>query len=129
MFVGVVMLGGIAYAAVRMVMKRTSTTIAESDNEGAVKAKAATIDNANDTTKTIAQSDSIVKFEDAELETVVNAMADNYGVNVRFDNEAAKHIHIFLVWNKNNRLEDIIAVLNGYDRINVSLDDKTLIVK
>lgn len=128
-FVGCLLVMGMAYAAVRIIVQRKPAQTAETT----VTATAIAKDTVkNDTTvrdKAAELSDSIVKFNDTELEKVITTMAQHYGVKTEFKSEKAKHVHLFFIWNRRTSLADVLEVLNGYDRISVTLTDNTLTVK
>lgn len=130
MFIGCVFVAGIAFAAIRMVMERTPMLISNGDEtETTTQTTHQTDGKAIVETAMAETNDSIVRFEEAELQTVVNTVAKHYGVEARYDNETVRHIKLFLVWNKQKSLGDLLKVLNAYDRFSIELEDKTLVVK
>lgn len=128
MFVGCVLLVGIAFAAVRLVTERKPTP---APIVQAPKAIDRSTEKATTEVKTdsIARQDSEVTFDNEELATVLNTMAEYYKVKVNFENEAAKHIKLYLVWNQTKPIAEIVEMLNKYDRINISYADDTLTIK
>lgn len=127
--IGSLLLVGTVFAAVRFIKEREPMPIAESNGvEASVSHNAIEKDTIMEA-KAVASADSIVKFDDTELETVITTMAEHYAVKTEFKSESARHIHLFFIWNKRNSLADVLEVLNGYDRISVTLSDQTLIVK
>lgn len=128
-FIGCLLMIGAAYAAVRIIKGHEPMPIAETaDMRPSMTDETTKGDTAN-AMKAIEAADSLVKFDDAELETVLTTMAAHYGVKTEFKSEKAKHIHLFFIWNRKASLADVLEILNGYDRISVTLKDNTLIVK
>lgn len=128
MFVGCVLLVGIAFAAVRLVTERkpTPAPIVQAPKVIDRSTEKATTEVKTDS---IAHQDSEVTFDNEELATVLNTMAEYYKVKVNFENEAAKHIKLYLVWNQTKPIAEIVEMLNKYDRINISYADDTLTIK
>lgn len=128
MFVGCVLLIGIAFAAVRLVTNRkpTPTHVTQAPKPIEHNAEKATTAEATDT---IARQDSSITFDNEELTTVLTTMAQYYKVKVNFENEASKHIKLFLVWDKKMTVAEIVEMLNQYDRINIAYAANTLTVK
>ena len=70
-----------------------------------------------------------ILFEEATLETITDALAQAYGITVRFDNAEARNLHLFYKFNPSLPLEEVIDQLNTFEQINLRLDNKTLIVE
>lgn len=127
-FIGCILLAGIAYAAIRIVQERTPMPIAEMQTVNVADDNITKTDNV-EATNTVAQSDSTITIDNEELATVLNAMSEHYNIKVEFESEQAKHIRLFLVWDKTLPVTEIVAMLNKYERINIELADNTLTVK
>lgn len=129
-FVGCVLLAGVAYAAVHFVMEREVAPPIKTQTMGTAGAEG---NPANVTiaepVNTIADRDSTVTFDNEELSEVLTAMSAYYNIKVAFENEEAKHVRLFLVWDKAQPLTEIIQMLNNYERFNIELADNTLTVK
>lgn len=128
MFVGCILLAGIAYAAVRFVKEREPMPIAENVATDNVEKKAentAIVEPAD----TIAKPNAAVTFDNEELATILGAMSEYYQVKVVFESEQAKHIRLFLVWDKTQPVTEIVEMLNKYERFDITLADNTLTVK
>jgi len=128
-FVGCLLMVGLAYAAVRFMAEREPMPIATSTEAQAEAQSAAAPNSVALSNSAVAKADSLVTFDDAEFESVLSAMAEHYGVKVEFKSDEARHIRMFFIWNKNMSLADVLEIINGYDRINVVLVDETLTVK
>lgn len=134
MFVGVVMIAGVAFAAIDY-MVRTSKAVSPSadiaqnakENNSALRGN----DVATADTLSVVQDekDNIVEFDDVELHGILTAMADYYKLKLKYENEQSKHIKMFFKWNKQSDIASIVELLNSYDRINIVLEGNTLTVK
>ena len=125
LFVGVLMLSGIAYAAYRMAHR------AGDDSQKAVQE----MPMANSPQQVLIEepADSIkqapVVFENAELQTMLNEMATYYNYKVTFHTEAAKHIRLYFTWDKASKIEDVVATFNKFERIHINIENQTLVVE
>ena len=125
MFVGVLMLSGIAYAAYRMVSNiggdykspTQETRIANSRQQ-------VTNEEAKDSTAM-----KPVVYEDAELATILNEIATFHLCEVVYKTEASKHIRLYFTWDQKATLDDIIGTFNKFERIHITRDNKKLIVE
>ena len=70
-----------------------------------------------------------VVFDNAELGTILTQMADFYHVKVRYDNADTQHVRLFFNWNKTKTLEQNLAILNAFDRIQIEYAEGELVVK
>lgn len=125
LFIGVLMLSGIAYAAYRMALR------AGDDSQKPVQE----LPMANSPQQVLMEepADSIkqapIVFENAELQTMLNEMATYYNYKVTFHSEAAKHIRLYFTWDKASKIEDVVATFNKFERIHVSIENQTLVVE
>ena len=125
LFIGVLMLSGIAYAAYRM---------AHRAGDGSQK-PVQELPMANSPQQVLIEepADSIkqapVVFETAELQTMLNEMATYYNYKVTFRTEAAKHIRLYFTWDKASKIEDVVATFNKFERIHISIENQTLVVE
>lgn len=125
LFIGVLMLSGIAYAAYRMAHRAGETLqkpvqeqpMADSPQQVLIEEPADSIKQAP------------VVFENAELQTMLNEMATYYNYKVSFRTEAAKHIRLYFTWDKASKIEDVVAMFNKFERIHINIENQTLVVE
>ena len=125
LFIGVLMLSGIAYAAYRMAYHAGEDSqkpvqempIANSPQQVLIEEPADSIKQAP------------VVFENAELQTMLNEMATYYNYKVTFRTEAAKHIRLYFTWDKASKIEDVVATFNKFERIHINIENQTLVVE
>lgn len=73
--------------------------------------------------------DSIVLFKDVRLDSIMMQMEQHYKVESRFADEETKAIRMLLKWNKRKSLDDVLNLLNGFDRLNVRRESDILIIE
>ena len=126
MFIGVLMLSGIAYAAIHIVSRSVEGDLQTPTQEARItnSPQQTTDEQPTDSTAT-----KPVIFEDAELGTILSEVATFYQYEVVYKSEASKHIRLYFTWDKKATIDDIIDTFNKFERIHITRDNKTLIVE
>ncbi len=70
-----------------------------------------------------------VLFKNARLDSVVTCIASHYKLKVRFADESAKEIRMLLQWNKEHPVDEVLELLNGFERIKVRLEADELVIE
>ncbi|MGO5124023.1 DUF4974 domain-containing protein, partial [Prevotella sp. Sow4_E9_plate] len=68
-------------------------------------------------------------YENAELQNILTPIAGHFHLQVTYQNESARHIRLFLQLEKNMSLDDIIELLNHFEKVNIRHEGQTLIVE
>ena len=125
MFVGVLMLSGIAYAAVQIIRSQEAEV---GSQETVVSTNT---QHLSPNTQTPADSTVMkpVVYEDAELSTILNEITTFYQCELVYKTEANKHIRLYFTWDKKATIDDIIDTFNKFERIHITRDNKKLIVE
>ena len=124
MFVGLLMLSGIAYAAVHIISSHSQK--AQEAQTVATNAQRAT-PGAQPEAKDSTLMKPIV-YEDAELTTILDDVATFYQVEPVYRNEATKHIRLYFTWDKKHTIDNVIDTFNKFERIHITRKDKKLTV-
>ena len=133
--VGIIFLSGVALAAVQNGWFKFSTSDKATEDKAVTELTVDSKPLANDSLKAITaeNKDSLdikpVVFDNAELGTILTQMADFYHVKVEYMNTNTQHVRLFFNWNKTKTLEQNLALLNAFDRIQIEYADGTLMVK
>lgn len=125
MFVGILMLSGIAYAAVHII-RNYETGVAEQEVVVSTNNQ-----HLSPNTQTPADSTAMkpMVYEDTELATILNEIATFHQCEVVYKSEAGKHIRLYFTWDKKATIDDIIGTFNKFERIHITRDNKKLIVE
>ncbi len=76
------------------------------------------------------QSESgLVLFKNARLDSVVTCIACHYKLRYRFTDESAKGIRMLLKWNKERPVDEVLELLNGFERIKVRCEEDELVIE
>ena len=120
-------LSGISYAAIYHLAlkddkeKVTATTPAADEKETAINA--ISVEEKTDTVRT-AQN-----FNNVQLETIMNQLTKDFGVKVVFNNENARSIRLYLSWDADDKLQDIINRINHFEKVHLTLSEETIMIE
>ena len=127
-FIGVLLASGIAFAAIQVVrnistpIPQQPTTEQMTDINPVAPLPADTV-----------QADTIPVepyiFNNVPLDSMLTAIATAHGVDVEFENEAARHLRFHFVWKREDSLSRVVEKLNTFEAVNIGMEDKTLVVK
>ena len=120
------LLSGLSYALVRtsFFTRSWNAPIEEVTTEQTTK-----IDSSNVKAEIKTVGDSIVLFKDVRLDSIMMQMDQHYKVESRFADEETKAIRMLLKWNKRKSLDEVLNLLNGFDRLNVRRESDILIIE
>ena len=119
-------LSGISYAAISHFVSAkedtnvTTTTVVD-EKENAVKS--ASVEEKTDTIRT-AQN-----FNNVQLQEIMNQLKKDFGVKVVFNNEKARTIRLYLSWDADDKLQDIINRINHFEKVHLTLSDETITIE
>ena len=120
-------LSGISYAAIyHLALKDnkeevTATTPAVDEKETAIKAT--TVEEKTDTVRTSQN------FNNVQLEEITNQLKKDFGVKVVFNNENARTIRLYLSWEADDELQDIVNRINHFEKVHLTLSDETITIE
>ena len=126
MFIGVLMLSGIAYAAVHIISQRVGGDMQSPTQETQMTHSP---QQKTDELPTDSTSMKPVIYEDAELATILNDIATFYQCETVYKKEACKHIRLYFTWDKKQTIDDVIDTFNMFERIHITRENKKLIVE
>lgn len=127
-FLGVLFVSGITFAAihiVRMVNSQKSQTV---QTEQPMTAKASTTIPA-DTVETDTIAPKIIRYDEATLQKILTDMGEYYRLRVELRNEDAKTLRLFFQWNQRQEASKVLEQLNTFERIHLVLNDSTIIAE
>ena len=125
LFIGVLMLSGITYAAVHIISSSQETQGPKTEAIVNTKTQKASYEQAGQDS-TLQKS---IVYEDAELVTILDDIATYYEVESVYKKETSKHIRFYFTWDKKQSLDTIIDTFNKFERIHITRYDKILIIE
>ena len=123
MFIVVLMLSGIAFAAYRLVVGIDDKSPIQEVRTANPTQQAGTLQQAQ------TDPNSIRTFENAELQQILQELSDYYHVGVEYRNEQSRHIRLYTKWDTTAPLQQIIELLNGFEKVSVRLIDNQIIAE
>ena len=126
MFVGVLMLSGIAFAAVQ-IMNSSSQKAQEEQTIATANSQHSTINS--QLPKQDDAPDKPIVYEDTELATILSDIATFHQVEIVYKNEASKHIRLYFTWDRQQSIDDLTDTFNKFERIHITRDNQKLIVE
>ena len=123
MFIVVLMLSGIAFAAYRLVVGIDDKSPIQEVRTANPTQQAGTLQQAQ------TNPASIRTFENAELQQILKELSDYYHVSVEYRNEQSRHIRLYTKWDTAAPLQQIIELLNGFEKVSIRLIDNQIIAE
>lgn len=68
-------------------------------------------------------------YEDMELQAILKPIAQHFNVQVVYRNESARHIRLYLQLTERMSLDEIIELMNHFEKVNIHSEGNILIVE
>lgn len=130
-FVGLMLISGLAFAAITMVRHRQQAPKRELAVAPAkAKATAKTTTAVRDTIKSQPQeSNGMKQFINTPVANIVNEIASYYGLKAEIRNTQAASIRLYFNWNRQCSAAQVASQLNQFDNIRITLDGSSLVLE
>lgn len=128
LFLGIVMLSGFAYAAVRTSFF-TQPWSKEPKVETAVVAEAVPASLLIVPNDSVQKPAGVVTFDNHELTDILTSICNAYRVEIVFKDEEQKHIRLHFSYDTKDKLEDVIESMNTFQKFRLELKDNKLNVE
>ena len=126
-FIGVLLVSGIAFAAIQIVRYTQQHT--PKTEEVINTPKSANVTPADTlTTDTIATPQPII-YDNIPLEKMLPDIAAHYDAKVTFVNDEARQLRFYFVWQPQKGIDKVVSDLNKFERLNITLNDNQITVK
>ena len=126
-FIGVLLVSGIAFAAIQMVRYAQQDT--PKPEEVINTPKPANITPTDTlTADTIAAPQPII-YDNIPLEKMLPEIATHYDAKVTFVNDEARQLRFRFVWNPQKGIDLVVSDLNQFERLTVTLNDNQITVE
>jgi hypothetical protein len=127
LFIGVLILSGITYAAIHMISSNPQSEQVD---------QTVAVDNTQPLTINTQQSASAdstiiqpVVFENAELGRILQEIASFYQCEVVYKKEKTKRVRLFFTWDKKQSLDQVVETFNKFERFHIAKENQKLIVE
>lgn len=81
------------------------------------------------TTDSTAISKLQLVYENVELQNILAPISEHFHVSVSYKNESARHIRLYLQLTEDMNLDDIVELVNHFEKVNVRHEGNNLIVE
>lgn len=131
----VLVVSGITFAAIHLVTRshqpsdNSNTELVASQKDSIQQVSAPQKSNIEEKTDSASLAQLPLVYENAELQNILTPIAGHFHLQVTYQNESARHIRLFLQLDKNMSLDDIIELLNHFEKVNIRHEGQTLIVE
>ena len=126
-FVGVLLVSGIAFAAIQIIRYAQQNTPKTEEIINTPK-PTNVIPTDTLTTDTIAAPQPII-YDNIPLEKMLPEIATHYDAKVTFVNDEARQLRFRFVWNPQKGIDQVVSDLNQFERLTVTLNDNQITVK
>ena len=118
--IAVIVMSGISYAAVRLMQ----------DRQQPVSESIATTQAPDDLTDMPpVTADSIHTFQNAELQDILTAVSAHYQLQTEYRSGEARHVRLYIKWNKAECVDSLLQRLNKFEKVNLTLSGKQIVVE
>ena len=131
----VLVVSGITFAAIHLVTRshqpsdKNNTELVSSRKDSIQQVSAPQKSNIEEKTDSASLAQLPLVYENAELQNILTPIAGHFHLQVTYQNESARHIRLFLQLEKNMNLDDIIELMNHFEKVNIRHEGQTLIVE
>ena len=131
----VLVVSGITFAAIHLITRshqpsdKNNTELVTSHKDSIQQVSAPQKSNIEEKTDSASLAQLPLVYENAELQNILTPIAGHFHLQVTYQNESARHIRLFLQLEKNMSLDDIIELMNHFEKVNIRHEGQTLIVE
>lgn len=131
----VLVVSGITFAAIHLVTRshqasdKNKTELVSSRKDSIQQVSAPQKSNIEEKTDSASLAQFPLVYENAELQNILTPIAEHFHLQVTYQNESARHIRLFLQLEKNMSLDDIIKLMNHFEKVIIRHEGQTLIVE
>ena len=128
MFVGILMLSGIAFAAIHIVRQYQKPEVPMvADTVTEVNSSLPTL-RSSLPADTIAKAEPVV-FVNVTLDSIAKDIAAYHHLEMDLQNRQASLLRFYFVWNQEDCLQEVIEKLNMFEQVDLAVEDGKLIVR
>ena len=131
----VLVVSGITFAAIHLATRshqpsdKNNTELVASRKDSVLQVSAPQKSNIEEKADSASLAQLPLVYENAELQNILTPIAGHFHLQVTYQNESARHIRLFLQLEKNMNLDDIIELMNHFEKVNIRHEGQTLIVE
>jgi hypothetical protein len=127
-FIGILLVSGIALAAIHFVRQSQKAEVTELEDTTAVANSSHITHHSSLQGDTIAAPQPVI-YDNIPLEKMLPEIAAHYDVKVTFANEEVRQLRFRFVWNPQQGIDQVVSDLNQFERLTVTLKDNEITVE
>ena len=133
--VAIFIVSGIAFAAIHLASRSHHDSVSSQPQQTIERRDSLRQSSALATAEQTAAVDTTgtdkfpLLYENVELQDILTSIAGHFNVSVSYHNESARHIRLYLQLTENMSLDDIVELVNHFEKVNVRHEGKSLIVE
>lgn len=125
-FIGLLMLSGIAYAAIHFVSIHSQQAEVQDTTAVAHKGPAPAVKLASHEVLPPCEPKT---FENVPLKDIATELASVYHINIKTRNAATAALRLYYPWNPQMPLRQVVEELNRFEKVHLTLTSDTLIIE
>ncbi len=125
--IAVLLVSGLSFAAVNVVKHFTKAERGEQATTTEVQEVVSPTSADDELTDTVVTPP--IMYENVELQTIMNDIAERYGVSVAYRDDKARTMRFYLQLSPDMPLDDVVSVMNHFENLCVTRSDDALIVQ
>ena len=132
--VAVLVVSGFAFAAIHLAVRsyhdspsqEAKVTVEKKDSIRQVVGK---VQGNTDAVNDSVSAKLPLLYENMELEEILKPIALHFNLQVEYKSESSKHIRLYLQLTEQMSLDDIIELMNHFEKVNIHIEGNTLVVE
>ena len=127
MFIGVLFISGIAFAAIHMMHQSQKPTVSQTKQTANVTKPVNNVPADTITTDTLFVELRV--FDNVPLDTMLNEMASFYQIAIEFQREESRQLRFHFKWKRSESIDRVVDRLNNFEAVTIVREPEKLIVK
>ena len=127
-FIGILLVSGIALAAIHFVRQSQKAEATEQEDTTAVANSPLSTRHSSLQSDTLAAPQPVI-YDNIPLEKMLPEIAAHYDVKVTFVNDEARQLRFYFVWKQDETLDAVLHRLNLFESVTVQLKSDKIVVE
>ena len=119
--IAVMVMSAVSYAAVRLLQHRQQPA------PESIPTAVQTLED-DDRVPSVT-ADSVHIFQNAELQDILTAVSAHYQLQTEYRSGEARHVRLYIKWNKAECVDSMLQRLNKFEKVNLTLSGKQIVVE
>ena len=124
MFIGILLISGIAYAAIHIVRQYQKPEVPQTEQTVTIEQSV----KVSDTVRADSTTVEPVIYDNVPLEKMLPEIAAHYGVSVTFQDDAVRQLRLFYQWKPEYTMEKVVEMLDNFETLQLQLEGDSLFV-